>query len=423
MATKTQPRDQTRSQTATFAGLFALLLYWSTFAFTVRAAAQVVLPASGLISTVAGTGVAGYNGDSIAATTAQLNLPRGVAVDTSGNIYIADSMNSRVREITASMGDISTVAGTATGGYNGDNIPATSAELSDPMGVALDAAGNMYIADTGNERIRKVTLSTGKISTLAGDGVVGSYGEYILATHAQLSFPTGVALDAAGNVYIADSGNNLIRAVNTGKSTITIAGITILPGDIATVAGTGNTPCSGSGVAATSIDLSEPYGVAVDSAGNIYIADTMNNCIREVAASTGIISTVAGTGAGGFKDGVATQAWLDEPYGVAIDIHGNIYIADLNNARLREVTVANGIISTLAGTGVNGFYGDGGAAVAAKLNAPAGVTIDSHGNYFIADEENQSHPCRRRSRRRCGRRNPHRKQFRHIESWGCYHSI
>jgi uncharacterized protein (TIGR03437 family) len=323
---------------------------------------------SGMIATVAGGGnVVSDNGP---ATSAQLWSPFGVAADSAGNLYIADSYNDRIRK--ASNGAIGTVAG--GGSSDGDNGPATSAQLLNPTGVAVDPAGNLYIADTFNNRIRKV--SNGVITTVAGGGA--SLGDSGPATSAQLYFPAGVAVDSAGNLYIGDSNNNRIRKVTNGV--------------ITTVAGDGTWGYSGDNGPATSAQLSGPYGIAVDSAGNLYIADRMNNRIRKV--SNGVITTVAGNGTPGFSgdNGPASNAQLNGPWGVAVDAAGNLYIADSSNYRIRMVS--NGVIATVAGSGLTapsgggGFSGDYGPATSAQLNSPSGVALDSAGNLYIADTGN-----------------------------------
>jgi sugar lactone lactonase YvrE len=281
-------------------------------------------------------------------------------------MYIADWGNNVVRKVTASTGFISTVAGIhGTAGYNGDGAAATSAELNEPTGVAVDSSGNLYIADWANSRIRKVTVSTGNISTVAGNGTGGFSGDGAAATSAELWDPYGVAVDSAGNIYIADWGNHRIREV------------TVSTGKISTVAGNGTAGYGGDGAAATSAKLNNPYGVAVDSSGNLYIADTVNNRVRKVTAGTGFISTVAGNGTAGYSgDGAAaTSAKLSSPRGVVVDSSGNIYIADYTNNRIRKVTVSTGFISTVAGTGTGSFSGDGAAATSATINGPVGIAF------------------------------------------------
>ncbi len=294
-------------------------------------------------------------------------------MDASGNLYIAEQANNRIRKISAS-GIISTVAGNGSFGFSGDDGVATSASLYYPTHVAVDASGNLYIADQGNNRIRKVSPS-GIISTVAGNGSAGFSGDGGLATAASLYRPQGVAVDALGNLYIADISNQRIRKVNTS-------------GIISTVAGIGSFGFSGDGGSATAASLHNPSGVAVDASGNLYIADYSNYRIRKVNTS-GIISTVAGNSSYGFSGdgGSATAARLNNPIGVAVDASGNLYIADENNNRIRKVS-PSGIISTVAGNGISGFSGDGGAATAASLNYPRGVVVDGSGNLYIADKDN-----------------------------------
>ena len=304
-----------------------------------------------------------------------------MALDGSGNLYIADTDNNRIRKVSAT-GVITTVAGTATAGFSGDGAAATAAQLSIPTDVALDGAGNLYIVDNNNHRIRKVD-SAGVITTVAGTGTAdtqgrirgGFSGDGGAATAAQLAYPRKVALDGAGNLYIADSGNDRIRKVSA-------------TGVITTVAGTGMAGFSGDGGAATAAQLYSPYGVALDGAGNLYFADNRNERIRKVD-SAGVITTVAGTGIYGFSGdgGAATAAQLNSPYGVALDGSGNLYIADTSNQRIRKVDSA-GVITTVAGSGIFGFGGDGGAAVAAQLKLPFGVAVDGAGNLYIADNRN-----------------------------------
>ena len=329
----------------------------------------------GIISTVAGTGAFGSSGDNGPATSAEIALPTGVVVDAAGNFYIADVGEHCVRKVDTS-GTISTVAGICNGvsGYNGDGIAATSAQLNHPEGLALDGAGNLYIGDVGNNRIRMVNSTSGIITTIAGNGSGGYNGDNIPATSASLNSPSGVALDAAGNFYIAEFRNHRIRKVD-------ISGI------ITTVAGNGTQGYNGDGIAATTAELNTPFGVAADSSGNIYIADTDNERIRKVGTS-GIITTFAGTGTGGYNgDGIAaTAAELGLPTGVAVDAAGDLYIADQSGQRVRKVD-ASGIITTLAGTGAASYNGDGIVATAAQLNYPFSVAPDGAGNLYIGDQE------------------------------------
>jgi sugar lactone lactonase YvrE len=272
---------------------------------------------------VAGNGTGGYSGDGGLATAAQLKGSSGVSFDSEGNIYIADSGNHRIRKVTTA-GIISTVAGNGTGGYSGDGGLATAGRLSFPQGITVDSAGNLYIADTFNHRIRKVTTA-GIISSIAGNGTSGYSGDGGLATAGQLWFPQGVSIDSAGNLYIADSGNNRIRKVTTAAK-------------ISTVAGEGGEGWSSDGEQATVAQLNDPSGVSVDSTGNLYIAERGNNRILKVSTK-GKISTVAGNGTTGYSGdgGSATMAQLFKPIAVAADSADNIFITDQGNHRIRKV--------------------------------------------------------------------------------------
>jgi trimeric autotransporter adhesin len=332
------------------------------------------------ISTVAGNGSSGFAGDGSSAAAAQLALPGGIAIDKSGNVFIADSVNSRIRKI-ATDGTISTVAGTGGAGYNGDGGAATAALLSSPGAVALDSSGNLYIADTGNDLIRKVTGTT--ITTVAGNITSAGFGSQAFggdngpATSALLNGPTGVAVDASGNLYIADTKNNRIRKV-TGTT-------------ITTYAGDGNLGSAGDGGRAVIAHINAPRGLALDGAGNLYIADSGNHRVRVVAASNQVINTIAGTGTLGFSGdfGLATKAQLNVPHDVTVDAAGNVYIADYSNSRIRKVSTA-GVISTIAGNGRFGVSGDGGPATSATLNFPAGLALDASGRIYIADAQSST---------------------------------
>jgi sugar lactone lactonase YvrE len=352
---------------------------------TGNAIVRLVSAATGIMTTVAGTGTPGYapSQDGGPATSAQLTTPEGLALDLSGNLYIADSGNNRIRMVAAGTGIITTVAGTGTAGYVAaqDGNAATSAELNGPYGVAVDASGNLYIGDTTNQRIRMVTA--GIITTVAGTGVNGYVAaqDGALAVSAELSNPRGLSLDGSGNLFIADTNNSRIRRIDVGTGIITtVAGIT--PARGATEAGDGGL--------ATAATMKTPYSVAVDPVGNIFITDPGFERIREVAASTGIITTVAGTGTAGstIDPGTATSAKLNSPYGVALDSNGNYYIADASNNRVRKVS--GGTITTIAGVyaGTGNFSGDGGAATSAQLYIPTGMSFDASGNLFFADSGN-----------------------------------
>ena len=353
--------------------LVGMLLLIGTAAY-----GQISLPEPGYIDSVAGYGTAGYSGDNGLATAADLNGPHNIAVDLAGNIYIADTWNNRIRKVTASNGIITTVAGTGTAGYSGDGGAATSAELYYPSGVAVDAAGNIYITDNANNRIRKVTVSTGEISTVAGNGTEGYSGDGGPATSAELNSPYDVAVDTSGNIYISDEYNYRIRKV------------TISTGVISTVAGTGTAGYTGNNGPATSAEISTPMGLVLDGTGNIYFVDWGNVVIRKITASSGDISTVAGNGSEGYSGdgGPATSAQLYYPESVAVDATGNIYIADVVNNRIRKVTASTGDISTVAGNGTAGYSGDGGVAISAELEYPYGVAVDTANYIYIADNGN-----------------------------------
>jgi trimeric autotransporter adhesin len=336
-----------------------------------------VVVRTGVIVTVAGNGTRAFSGDGAAATNASLNSPAGLAVDTLGNIFIADRGNNRIREVSAATGNIATFAGNGTVGYSGDGGPAIDAAFQTLAGIALDSSGNLLISDQGNNSIRKVTAASGTISTFAGSGFSGYSGDGGDPASATLSLPRGVAADSNGDVYIADSGNNVVREVLAATNTII------------TVAGNGIAGFSGDGGLATSARMS-PLGVVSDPSGNLYIADGANDRIRKVTTSTGFISTVAGNG-GLFEiwDGsLATGAALNSPAATVIDAAGNLYIADAGNNRIRKVEAATGIINTVAGNGTAGSGGDGGFATNGSLNDPEGIAVDSLGNLFIGDSAN-----------------------------------
>jgi len=350
-----------------------LTSYVAMILFAIFASAIPGHAAPGVISTVAGNGTAAYSGDGGLATSASLNSPNGVAVDSTGNIYMADFANSRIRKVDTN-GVITTVAGNGTPAYSGDGGLATSASLNFPIGVAVDSSANIYIVDLGNSRIRKVDTN-GVITTVAGNGTPAYSGDGGPATSASLFNPYGVAVDSLGNIYIADFTYSRIRKVDTN-------------GVITTIAGNGTPAYSGDGGLAASASLSGPRDVAVDSTGNSYIADSSNHRIRKVDTN-GVITTVAGNGTPAYNGdgGLATSASLYFPYGVAIDSLGNIYIADSGNHRIRQVDI-NGVITTIAGNGMPGYSSDTAAATSAMLNNPRRVAVDSLGNIYIADSSN-----------------------------------
>ena len=389
----------------------------------------------GIITTIAGTGTRGFSGDGGPAAQARLDYPGGVAVDAKGAVYIADTDNHRIRRVGTD-GIITTIAGTGTRGFSGDEGPAVQARLDSPFGAAVDAQGNVYIADFGNHRIRRVGTD-GIIKTLAGSGKYDGFsGDGGPAVQAQLAYPRGVAVDANGVVYIADTSNDRIRRVGTDGTITTFAGTGTqdfgdggpailaqlnLPygvavdakgnvystdygnglirqvgtdGIVTTIAGTGTRDFSGDEGPANKAQLDSPGGLAVDAKGVVYIADYLNHRIRRVGPD-GIITTFAGSGAtglagGGFSGdgGPANMARLGFPIGLAVDAKGVVYIAEFGNSRVRRVGT-DGIITTFAGTGTAGFSGDGGPAVQAQLNNPNGLAVDARGNLYIADTNNR----------------------------------
>ncbi len=383
---------------------------------------------AGDIYTVAGSGTLGFSGDGGPATSAELASPDQTTVDGAGNLVIADGVNGRVRVVAASdgtfygqamtAGDIYTVAGTGIGGFSGDGSPATSAELNGPRRVTLDGAGNLLIADRGNNRIRVLAagdgtfygqaMTAGDIYTIAGTGTLGFSGDGGPATSAELASPVQAAVDGAGNLVIADSGNNRVRVVAATSGTF--YGQAMTAGDIYTVAGSGLPGFTGEGGVATTAKLDSPQDVAVDSAGNLVIADGANNRVRVVAPRAGTfygramtkghIYTVAGNGTFGFSGdgGVATAAELSIPEDVVVDGAGNLVITDSGNNRVRVVAAGTGTfygqamtagdIYTVAGNGTLGFSGEGGPATAAELGSPGQTAVDGAGNLVIADNTN-----------------------------------
>ncbi len=325
-------------------------------------------PASGqteIITTVAGNGAAGSSGDGGPATSASLNQPGSVALDASGDLFIADTTNNRIQKVSAG-GTITTLVG--TGGLT------ASPPLNQPGGVFVDASGNVFIADTGNDQIREVPAGGNKVTTIAGGGSFGYYGDGGPATSAALQNPAGVFVDASGNVFVADTFDNVIRKFTVG-------------GNITTVAGNSIQGFSGDNGPATSAELNLPTGVFVDASGSIFIADRGNNRIRKFTVG-GSITTVAGNGTEGHlgDGGAATSAELYTPTGVAVDASGDVFVADTFSSRIRKVSGA--IITTAAGNGNNGFSGNNGPATSASLSRPKGVALDASGDLFIADTGN-----------------------------------
>jgi sugar lactone lactonase YvrE len=335
---------------------------------------------TGIISTIAGTGQPIPPSDGLPANLAALFLPTSVAMDTSGGLLIADELNNKIRRVDLQTGIIATVAGTGVGGFSGENGPATSAMLSTPTGVVADPMGNIFILERDTGRVRMVSAGSGIITTVvATAGIRGFSGDGGPAVLASLNPQSGynerqIASDAKGNIYLTDAGNNRIRKLDRSSGIIT------------TVAGNGGQGFAGDGGPATLASLNRPMAVALDAAGNLFIADSFNNRIRKVDAQTGVISTVAGGPIGGFSGdgGLATAAKLSVPMAMAFDAAQNLYFCDNNNSRVRRINATSGIITTIAG-GSPGFGGDGGPATTGGFRNPGGLAFDTAGNLYVVD--------------------------------------
>ncbi len=342
----------------------ALLL--SIILLAITSSAQV-------ISTFAGNGVAATLGDGLSPTAASFNNLAAVYFHTTGDFYIVEYSGSVIRKIS-STGVVSTFAGNGVAGYGGDGGPATAASFNHPIDILADYSGNFYVIDNGNQRIRKINAA-GIITTIAGNGIPGYTGDGGPATAATLHDPSRMTIDGAGNIYFADAVNNVIRKIST-------AGI------ISTVVGNGTPAFAGDGGPATGASLWQPLGVTLDGNGNMYVADALNHRIRKINTS-GIISTFAGTGAVGYAgdSGPATAATMNYPNGVTCDQTCNVYFTDWYGHKVRKVTYS-GIITTVVGSGVAGFSGDGGPAVSAQLNGPNNLTFDHISNLYIPEYYN-----------------------------------
>jgi len=338
-------------------------------------AISIAFAQSGYIYTVAGNGSLGFSGDGGPATSANLNSPSALCMDLHGNMYISDVGNNRIRKVSAANQIITTVVGSGTSGYTGDGGPASLATLNNPTGVAIDGLGNLYIADKDNNVIRKVDPS-GIISTVAGTGSGSFSGDGGPAIAASISRPYAVAVDAEGNMYIADQGNSRIREVNTS-------------GIISTIAGGGSLGYSTDGVPATSVSLCTINGVGVDQSGIVYFSNF--NCHRFLKIVSGLLYDVAGYDSPGYSGdgGPADSANVEYPYGISADLEGNVYLCPRGNVRVRKVDAVTNIITTIAGTGIAGYSGDGGPATAAKVSSSInGVFADILGNVYFADQGN-----------------------------------
>jgi uncharacterized protein (TIGR03437 family) len=338
--------------------------------------------ADGTLVTVAGTGAAAWSGDGGPAPLAALNGPEGVAFDSTGNLYIADTFNHLVRIVTPD-GNIATFAGTGLPAFGGDDGPATAAALVLPTDVATDAAGNVYIADLGNSRIRKVAKGT--IGTVAGASAGPFPLDGLAAKAVRLSGPTGIAVDSAGTIYFAEGSIGSGSGLDDGVFHVwKVTG----DGKILSAAGNGLESFSGDSGPAAVAQMHTPAGVALDLAGNLYFSDSQNHRVRKISTD-GTITTVAGNVLPGYSGdgGPAITAELNNPTGLAVDTAGNLYIADTGNNRIREV-FANGVIGTLAGNGNAALFGDRGSSTLSAIHAPRGVAVDASGTIFIADTGN-----------------------------------
>ncbi len=367
-----------------------------------------ITASTSIISTYAGSGSASFSGDGGPATSATLYNPVGVAIDSSGNLFIGDHGNHRVRKIAASTSFIQTIAGTGTAGYSGDNGQATAAQLNLPTGVNLDNSLNVYFGDyLACNVIRKVTVSTGIISTVAGTGSTsGGYnGDNIQATAATLYSPMDIVLDSSGNLYICDLYNNRVRKVDAST------------GVISTFVGSGTSSSTGDGSSVTSATVYGPCYSRFDSAGNYYITECDGNRVRKVVTvstdiptpapsiqptyypslsphSISVISTIAGTGTGSYSGdgGQATSAAINCPTGIVLDSNRNLFFSDFVNHRVRKITASTGIITTYAGTGSTTYSGDNGVASSAALYNPDGLCMDSSGNKQAICMPRHHHP-------------------------------
>lgn len=344
-----------------------------TILTTLIAALSLTAIKAQTISTVIGNGTGTYAGDGGSATSASIRYPYHMVIDGAGNMLLADWGNNRIRKITPA-GIITTIAGTGVSTYGGDGGPATAAYLNQPADIAIDASGNILFSDNGNKRIRKIDAS-GTITTVVGTGSPGSSGDGGAATAATINDPRGIHIDAAGNLFIAEASNHIIRKVNAA-------------GVISTVAGNRTGGSGGDGSAATAAQLNNPQDIAFDAAGNMYISDYNNHKIRMVTTS-GTIATYAGTGTSGYTGdgGPANVARIKYPAGLYIDAADNMYIADNGNGVIRKIK-KSGTISTVAGNGSFGYTGDGMPATAAMLNSPNSIVKDASGNLYITDELN-----------------------------------
>jgi streptogramin lyase len=330
------------------------------------------------ITSPVGTGQAGDSGDGGPAAQARLNMPFDVAFDAAGNLYLSDTFNHRIRRVDAETGVIATVAGDGRKGFSGDGGPATGASMDEPYGLAIDPDGNVYFADRLNRRVRRVDAKTGVITTVAGDGSRAATGDGGPADRAGLVEPNGVALDGRGRLYVADVAGHRIRVVDLAN------------GRISTFAGTGEPRHAGDGGPASEASIHGARAVEVGPDGAVFILEREGNRLRRVDPKTGTIATVAGTGSKGFSGdgGPALEATFDGPKELAVDPAGNLFLVDTENHAIRRVDASTGRVTTVAGDGRRGGTGDGGPATSARLDRPHGVAVGPDGSLWIGDTGN-----------------------------------